>query len=62
VLEAGRGLRGELPDATALGVYVSNPAMAHAWRDAGATFVAYATDAQIFLAGCRAAAEAVLAR
>jgi 4-hydroxy-2-oxoheptanedioate aldolase len=61
VLEAGRRLRSELPDTTALGVYVSNPAMAHAWLDIGATFIAYSTDALLFLAGCKAAAQSVLA-
>jgi hypothetical protein len=35
--------------------------MAHAWLDVGATFIAYATDALLFLAGCKAAAQAVFA-
>jgi 4-hydroxy-2-oxoheptanedioate aldolase len=62
VLEAGRQLRRELPETTALGVYVSSPAMARAWLEAGATFIAYATDALLLLAGCEAAARSVLAK
>jgi len=58
VLEAGRELRALLPETTALGVYVWSGEMARQWREAGATLIAYATDAQLFLAGCRAAASA----
>jgi hypothetical protein len=33
--------------------------MARQWMDAGASFIAYATDGQLFLAACQAAAASV---
>jgi 4-hydroxy-2-oxoheptanedioate aldolase len=60
VFEAGRRLRAALPARTALGVYVQTPGMARQWIDAGASLIAYATDGQLFLSACRAAAAAVL--
>lgn len=59
VVEEGRRLRDKLPARTALGVYVANADMARTWRTLGATFIAYATDALLLLAGCRAAAAAL---
>lgn len=56
VVEEGRRLRERLPIRTALGVYVANADMARTWRAIGATFIAYATDALLLLAGCQAAA------
>jgi 4-hydroxy-2-oxoheptanedioate aldolase len=61
VLDAGRRLSRDLPSDRALGVYVSSPSMARTWREAGATFLAYATDALLLLSGCREAARAVYA-
>jgi len=58
VLEAGRQVLAELPTGVALGVYVSSATMAQTWKAVGATFLAYATDALLLLAGCQAAAQA----
>jgi 4-hydroxy-2-oxoheptanedioate aldolase len=59
VLAAGAGLRGAMPAAMALGVYATDGAMAAAWLGAGASFVTYGTDAQLFLAACRSARESI---
>lgn len=59
VFEAGRGVLERLPPDTALGVYVQTPEMALEWLDAGASFIAYSTDGQLFLSACHAAAASV---
>jgi 4-hydroxy-2-oxoheptanedioate aldolase len=59
VLAEGHRLRGAIPETTALGVYVWSGEMARRWLDAGATMIAYATDGQLLLSACRAAASAV---
>ncbi len=58
VFEAGSGIVAALPPRSALGVYVQTPQMAAQWLGAGATFLAYGTDGQVFLTGARAAAAA----
>lgn len=61
VFEAGRAVLEELPADRSLGVYVQTPEMARQWMDAGATFIAYATDGQLFLSACQAAVTSVRA-
>ena len=57
VLAAGRDISASLRTATALGAYVSSADGAAAWADAGASLLAYTTDALVLLAGARAAAQ-----
>ena len=59
VLAAGTALRSAMPPAMALGVYATDGAMAAAWLGAGASFITYGTDAQLFLAACRSARESI---
>lgn len=59
ILDAGRSLRASLPQSVPLGAFVQSPEAAGAWREIGATLIAYGTDAQLFLSACRSAATAV---
>jgi 4-hydroxy-2-oxoheptanedioate aldolase len=55
ILSAGRDLRARLPDTTPIGAYVQSAETARAWADAGASLIAYGTDAQLFLSACQVA-------
>jgi len=57
VLAAGARVREILGDNAALGVYVSTATMAEQWLSLGATFIAYATDGQLFLSACQTTAS-----
>lgn len=59
VLAAGLALRRSLPESAALGVYAADAQMAADWLDSVASFVTYGTDAQLFLAACHSAREAI---
>jgi 4-hydroxy-2-oxoheptanedioate aldolase len=59
VLEAGRSLRANMPEETALGVYVWSGEMARKWIEFGATLLAYTTDALLLAEGCRSAASTI---
>lgn len=59
VYEAGRRLRSELSSTTALGAYAHTGETAQRWIAAGASFIAYATDGQLFLSACHAAASSI---
>jgi 4-hydroxy-2-oxoheptanedioate aldolase len=60
VFNAANQLLERLPENVALGFYTESPESARRWLDAGATFVAFSTDGQLFLGACRQAAASVV--